>query len=385
MNAVVLAGGVRSGMEVPGSGVPRALWPFPNEPLISHVLRFLRDQKCGRIAVCANGKTKMIASELSAGATPWLDLHYSEDPLPRGPAGCLRDLKDWLGDETFVAIQGTAHYDFDLQAMLDEHRASGAAITVGARVCADDPTLLEPVGVYLLEPKTLELIQPVGFQDFKEQFLPRVIASGMAVRCHTLQGSATLIHSPAHYLSAIGDAIVSAAKRLPTGYVERSPGVVVHETASIDATARITGPVWIEAGVTVGKNAVIAGPVVLGSKCKVGGDALVHRTVAMTGSIVGVGAEVFSGILAPYSVAQCAGEQADRRHCMPVAFRKTSAKLVCPLVFATFFHVRRAAYRCDGAVRISHHCCGMARSSLSGAMVFRLRSSRARKRLTDSI
>lgn len=307
MNAVVLAGGVRSGMEVPGSGLPRALWPFPTEPLISHVLKFLKSRSCDRIAVCANGKTRMIASELASGATPWLDLHYSEDPLPRGPAGCLHDLKDWLGDETFVAIQATAHYDFNLQAMIDEHRQSGAAITIGARVCSEDPDLLEPIGVYLVEPKTLGLIQSVGFQDFKEQFLPRVIAAGLAVRCHTVQGKATLIHSTAHYLSAIADAIVSASANLPAGFVEKTPGVFIHETAVIHPTARITGPVWIDAGVTVAEYAVIAGPVILGAKSRVGSHGLIHRSVAMTGSIVGVAAEVFSAILAPFTVRAAKG------------------------------------------------------------------------------
>src|SRR4051812_26490288 len=145
MNAVVLAGGVRSGLEVPGSGMPRALWPFPSEPLITQVLHFLRDAGVERIAICANGKTRLIASELSSGKTPWLDLHYSEDPLPRGPAGCLKDLEEWLGHETFIAIQATASYDFDLAAMIEQHKNTGAAVTIGARQCLDATDIVEPV------------------------------------------------------------------------------------------------------------------------------------------------------------------------------------------------------------------------------------------------
>jgi NDP-sugar pyrophosphorylase family protein len=299
MNAVVLAGGVRSGLEVPGSGLPRALWPFPSEPLISHVLRFLQKQGCERIAVCANGKTKMIAAELAGSATPWMDLHYSEDRLPRGPAGCLRDLQEWLGDETFVALQGTAHYDFDLQSMADEHRKSGAAITVGARICSDDPDLLEPVGVYLVEPRALHLIQSVGFQDFKEQFLPKVIAAGMTVRCHTLHGKATLIHSPSHYLAAIGEAIHRAAEKLPEGFTKRAPGVIAHCSATIHPTVRLTGPVWIDANVTIEEHAVIAGPVILAEGSCVGGHALVHKAVAMKGCVIAVAAEAVSMVVGP--------------------------------------------------------------------------------------
>ncbi|HUO09774.1 MAG TPA: NDP-sugar synthase [Phycisphaerae bacterium] len=306
MNAVILAGGVRSGREVSGSGLPRALWPFPDKPLISLVLAFLRNSGCRRIAVCANGKTRMIASQLSSGATPWLDLRYSEDLLPRGPAGCLRDLHDWIGEETFVAIQGTAHYDFDLNAMLDEHRRTGAAITVGARRCSDDPELLEPVGVYLVEPRTLSLIQPVGFQDFKEQFLPKVLAAGMLVRCHTIRGSATLIHSPSHYLSAIGDAIQRAANPLPSGYMQRSPGVIVHESARIHPTARVSGPAWIDANVTIEEHAVVLGPTALAESSTVKGHALVHRAVLMESATAGVAAEVLSTVVAPNTVIRAA-------------------------------------------------------------------------------
>jgi mannose-1-phosphate guanylyltransferase len=302
MKAVVLAGGVRSGLEIPGSGLPRALWPFPKEPLITAVLTFLKGQGVTELAICANGKTKMIAAELSSGNTPWLDIHYSEDPLPRGPAGCLRDLKEWLGNDTFIAIQATAHYDFDLSAMVAEHRLAGAAITVGAKTCTDDPEQWEPAGVYLVEPETLELVQAVGYQDFKEQFLPKVIGAGRHVQCHTLAGEAMLIHSPSQYLSAVGDAIERMSGKAPAGFVERAPGVFVHETAKVAETAQLTGPVWIDAGATVHDRAILSGPVLVGPGAHVGAEALVHRTVAMRDSSISAGAEVFSTVLAPNGV-----------------------------------------------------------------------------------
>lgn len=304
MKAVVLAGGLRSGSEVPGSGLPRALWPFPHEPLIAHVLGFLKRSGCGEIAVCANGKTRMIARELSQPGSRWEGLHYSEDPLPRGPAGCLRDLQEWLGGETFVAIQGTGAYDFDLGAMRADHDRSAAAVTVGARQCPDDHDLLEPAGVYLVNPSTLHLVQAQGYQDIKEQFLPRVLAQGQRVRCHALRGSATLIHSPGHYLSGIREAILQAAATLPPGFRRVSEQVVAHESAKIHESVRITGPAWIEADVRVEERAVLAGPVVLGPGVMVGARALLHRTVAMQQAQVAAGAELFSTILPPGAHAE---------------------------------------------------------------------------------
>jgi len=270
--------------------------------LIAYVIAFLKRSGVDQIAICANGKTRLIAAELSSGAYPWNDLHYAEDLLPRGPAGCLRDLQEWLGDETFIAIQGTACYDFDLDAMVQEHHRTEAAITVGARRCPDDVDLLEPAGVYLVEPNTLPLIQTQGYQDFKEQLLPKVIAAGMRVRCHSLKGTATLIHSPGHYLSAMGDAIIRTAAALPGGYRLIGENVVAHESAVIDPTARLTGPVWVDAGAVIEARAVIAGPAILGVKTRVESGALLHRTVAMRDSTIESGAEVFSTILPPTSI-----------------------------------------------------------------------------------
>lgn len=302
MNAVVLAGGLRSGLEIAGSGLPRALWPFPSQPLIAHVIGFLQRSGIHRIAICANGKTPLIASDLQERRYPEIEgasLHYSEDPLPRGPAGCLRDLQQWLGDDTFIAIQGTASYDFDLADMIADHRRTGAAVTVGARRCPDDVDLLEPAGIYLVNPATLPLIQSQGYQDIKEQFLPKVIAQGMQVRCHCLKGTATLIHSPGHYLSALRDAITRNAAQPPAGYRLLADAVIAHETATIDPTARISGPVWIDADAVVEARAVIAGPVVLGARTRIGAGALVHRAVAMHDTALAPGAEVFSAILPP--------------------------------------------------------------------------------------
>jgi len=312
MKAVVLAGGLRSGLEIAGSGLPRALWPFPGQPLIANVIAFLKRSGVEEIAICANGKTRLIAAELSSGAYPWKDLHYSEDPLPRGPAGCLRDLQEWLGGDTFIAIQGTAHYNFDLAAMVAEHRHSGAAITVGARRCPDDMDLLEPAGVYLVEPVTLALIQPQGYQDFKEQLLPKVVAAGMRVRCHSLKGTAVLIHSPGHYLSAMGDAITHVAGALPEGYRLIGENIVVHESAVIDPEARVTGPAWIDAGAVIEAGAVIAGPVILGVHTRVQSGALLHRTVAMHHCTVETGGEIFSTILPPHTVRSARVRKATR-------------------------------------------------------------------------
>lgn len=265
------------------------------------VLRFLRHFDIEKLAICANGKTKMIAGELSSGAMPWNNLHYSEDRFPRGPAGCLKDLEGWLGGEAFLVIQATGFYDFDLQAMMCQHVDSGAAITVGATVASNAgyDRHLQPAGVYVMDAGVLGLINAVGYQDIKEQLLPKAIAGGMAVRCHTITGRVELIHGLEHYLEALRTAIPKAGRELPHGLKEVEAGVWVHPSAKVEGGVRFTGPAWVDREVRIGGGSVMLGPTVLGARSVVGANVILNRVVGMEGCCIGDYAEMSDMVVAP--------------------------------------------------------------------------------------
>lgn len=297
MKAVILAGGIRSGHELPGCALPRALWPFPDDPLISAVIRFLRAARVGPIAVCANGKTPLIASTLAAAPNPWPDLHYSQDHAPRGPAGCLKDLEAWLGDEPFIVAQGTAFYQVDLPAMMEAHQRHRASITVGAALGAQGPGHLTPAGLYVVEPHVLRLVAAQGYQDIKEQLLPRARAAGHIVRCHLLCGRTHLIHGVAHYLDALEGAIARAGRSAGTAMQRRGGDLFVHPSAQIHPHARMAGSIWIGPGARVDADAVMVGPVLLGPDSHVGCAAVMRRSVLLPQGVLPAGVEVADQIL----------------------------------------------------------------------------------------
>lgn len=293
MRAVILAGGVRSGLELPG-GLPRALWPFPSEALVTEVIRFVRQAGAATVAICANGKTKLIAAELSSPTRPWLDIHYSEDVMPRGPAGCLRDLQDWLAGDDVLAVQGTAFYECDLAAMHAQHRASGDAITIGVTRAGSS---LELAGVFLLRPDVLDLVSPVGYQDIKEQLLPRVLQAGSKCNYYVLQGTVRLIHGIEHYLAALAEAIPRAAAR--AGVPPIAPGVWAHPTAHVDSSVRCHGPVWIDAHARLEAGAVVLGPALIGPACHIGPRAVLHRSALLKQTSVPPDLRVSGSIVTP--------------------------------------------------------------------------------------
>jgi len=90
MKAVVLAGGQEFGQCPLSRQAPRALWPLADRTIIEHVLGALRQAGIGEMAISANGRTHDIMDSLGHHPSPDVTIHYNEDCLPRGAAGCIR-------------------------------------------------------------------------------------------------------------------------------------------------------------------------------------------------------------------------------------------------------------------------------------------------------
>src|SRR2546423_6412593 len=128
MEAVVLAGGQEFGQCPLSRQLPRALWPVIDRPIIESVLGVLRGAGIGQMAISANGRTHTIAAKLGYNPTPDVTIHYSEDTMPRGAAGCIKDCEEWLGGASLLVCAGTSLYLGGAFAHpLGEQKKSGAA------------------------------------------------------------------------------------------------------------------------------------------------------------------------------------------------------------------------------------------------------------------
>jgi lipopolysaccharide/colanic/teichoic acid biosynthesis glycosyltransferase len=118
---------------------------------------------------------------------------------------------------------------------------------------------------WLTQSKSLAAIwsQAATRLEGKRRLLANVPAEGVVPA--TCEGSVYDIDEP---LQAEGDllAMLAAWKRpgrVTDSVYEHAEGVWVHETASIDPTARVIRPLWVGAGVTIPAGATICGPGVI--------------------------------------------------------------------------------------------------------------------------
>ncbi|MGE5611888.1 MAG: sugar phosphate nucleotidyltransferase, partial [Bacillota bacterium] len=290
MKAVVLAGGQEFGQCPLSRQLPRALWPLVDRPIIQHVLHALHAAGIGDMTVSANGHTGDIASGIGSQPAPGITVHYSEDALPRGAAGCIKDCQRWLGTGTFVVAHGTGlMLDVDLGHLLAEHRRRGAVLTIAAASDAFSKSVLKPAGIYVCESDILAYIRERGYQDMKEQLISRLVQQGLEIHAVPLRGRVIPIRNEESYLNAMIEYMENAWSGGGDSGHQASDNSMPHRdpNAHVHSQARLVGPVYIGPGARVMAGATIIGPAVIGPDCLVDRDATVHESILWSGACVG--------------------------------------------------------------------------------------------------
>jgi len=302
---IVLAGAYPGGQCALDQLAPRPLLPVAQQPLVAYALRWMAGGGLRRATICANSAARAIRAGFD-GSAFGLRLDYLEDWTPRGAAGCVRDAGMKSDADTFIVADGTAVPVVELAELLEDHRSSRAAITVV--VGADAAGRLRPSGVYVFDRRTFAHIPEDGFQDIKERLIPRLYEAGEPVSTHMAGRVAPRVVNADTYL-ALNQWVVERTSRYreaPEGF--RSLGeTVLHDTASVDPTARLLGPVLLGPRVTVQAGATLVGPVSIGPGTRVGEDAVVSRSVVWAECVVGDRSFVDRSMLADRAVVEPGG------------------------------------------------------------------------------
>ncbi len=296
MTGIVLAGVHSWGEGVLENVACRPLLPIASRPLIRHAVDWLGLSGISEAYVCANSHTRILRRCLGDGLGPDVSLKYYEDQMPRGPAGCARDAAILGGGRIFVVVEGTIVPRIELRDLLDAHVESKAALTVAVagseNASAGVNSPLEPVGIYVFSRELLPHIPPTGYQDIKETLIPCLHAKGLRVVPHVVRGDlAPRVSGAESYLAvnhwAVRTMPEDAARQ--DGYV-RVGEAWVHESARVDPTARLVGPVLIGPDCVVGPGAMMVGPTTIGRGGLIGNQVVISRSALWDGCTVESGA-----------------------------------------------------------------------------------------------
>lgn len=285
VRAIVLAGVHTWGNCLLERTLCRPLLPIATQPLVGHVLDWLRLGGVAHASICGNSDTAILHKRLGDGTAARMALEYFEDVTPRGPAGCLRDASHGAGAWAYVVVEGTILPRVDLARLLDSHKESGAAVTVVTTSPTGEQNggngFPHPAGIYVFSSWVLETVPAMGYQDIKETLLPKLSRLGERVVSYPVpSGSIQRVSGLASYLRANMQVVeqMGASGSIPDGFA-RVGEATVHHTARCDRRAQIVGPVLIGADCKVGPEAVVVGPTVIGPECEIGPSAVISRSV----------------------------------------------------------------------------------------------------------
>lgn len=218
MKAMILAAGEGTRLRPLTISTPKVLLPVAGRPVIGHIMGWLRHHGISQVVINVCHLAEVVVDSLGDGGDLGMSISYSREESLLGSAGGVRKMADFF-DGTFVVHYGDVLTDFDLGAMVREHRESGAVATL-AIVRMAEPRVagvvemdedgritsfsekpasravssnLENGGTYVLEKEVLDFIEPGITSDFGRDVLPQLVNSGRAVHGHILDSKDYLI------------------------------------------------------------------------------------------------------------------------------------------------------------------------------------------------
>ena len=108
VRGVVLAGVHAWGDCVLEQTACRPMLPVAARPLLWHALTWVRRGGVLEASICGNSDTALFRRTFGTGEALGISLEYSEDVMPRGPAGCVRDAAHDTGADAIVVVGANA-------------------------------------------------------------------------------------------------------------------------------------------------------------------------------------------------------------------------------------------------------------------------------------
>lgn len=184
---VILAGGLGSRFRPFTYVVPKPLLPIGERPIIQLTLYWLKSYGFDEVAIALGWRGDLIKAFLGDGSKYGMKIHYVQEEQRMGTAGPLSLLKDWLGQDDLLSINGDLVTKLNLEAFINKHKEERAVMTIASRYhetklpfgvletnfgkrvesVTEKPLIshLVSAGVYLLHPKVIQKLDVDQFMD----------------------------------------------------------------------------------------------------------------------------------------------------------------------------------------------------------------------------
>ncbi|MGV9879100.1 sugar phosphate nucleotidyltransferase [Streptomyces sp. NPDC003006] len=328
--AILLVGGKGTRLRPLTVHTPKPMVPAAGVPFLTHQLARARAAGVEHIVLATSYLAEVFEPHFGDGSALGLHIEYVTETEPLGTGGAIRNVASHLRsgpDDPVLIFNGDILTGLDIRALVDTHEMSGADVSLHlTRV--EDPRAygLVPtdatgrVTAFLEKPQTPEEIVTdqinAGAYVFRRSVIDTIPEGRpVSVERETFPG---LLSSGAH-LQGMVDSTYWLDLGTPQAFVRGSADLVlgrapspavpgrrgdslVLPTASVAPGAKLTGGTVIGENARIGEGARICGSAVLAgavvepgaviTDSLIGADARVGARAALTGAVIGDGADV---------------------------------------------------------------------------------------------
>lgn len=302
MKAVVLVGGEGTRLRPLTYTTVKAMVPVLNRPFIQYVIRHLNNHNVNEIVLAMGYKPDPIKNYFDNLGGLDTRLIYSLEQVPLGTAGAVKNAAHYIDKgEAFFVTNGDIFTDLDLTQMLNFHRDKKAKVTI-ALTPVDDPTQFGVVevdsqqrvtrfvekpsrhevtsnlinaGIYILESEILERIPQGKRCMFEHDVFPRLVADGEPVYGYSTNAYWIDMGTPEKYLGLNHDLLMGKCRLIKS----QAENIHMSKQSSVHPQVRVTEPVIIDTGCTIGKGVQLKGPSVIGSECSIGDNTVIEGSI----------------------------------------------------------------------------------------------------------
>ena len=321
-----MAGGEGTRLRPMTTSLPKPLLPVVNRPIMEHVLRLLRRHGFDETVVTVQFMAGLVRNYFGDGDELGMHLSYAAEETPLGTAGSVKNAEAALRDDTFLVISGDALTDIDLRAVVAAHRARGALVTVCLTrvpdpvefgiVITDEQQRIERflekpswgqvfsdtvnTGIYVMEPEVFSYVTAGEAVDWSGDVFPALLAAGAPVFGYVADGYWEDVGTHDSYLRAQADVLSRRVDVQIDGF-EVAPGIWIGEGSDVHLDAILKGPLCVGSYTQVEAGAELREYTVVGSNAVIKSGAFLHRAVVHDNVFVGAQANLRGCVVGRHS------------------------------------------------------------------------------------
>jgi mannose-1-phosphate guanylyltransferase len=301
--------------------LPKPMVPILGRPVMAHILRLLEHHGFHDVIANLHYLPDVIRDYFDDGSVFGVRLSYEHEHFLLGTAGGVRNVREFLADETFLIISGDALTDIDLGALCARHKEAGGIGTLALKP-VDDPSQLgvvilgedgriqgfqekpEPAealsnlgscGIYVFEPEIFDYFPDREFVDWAQDVFPTLLERDVPLYGHEIDDYWNDVGSLRELRQGNFDALTGVV-RVEVPGTEISSGIWAGDCSTLEGQVLMEPPVYIGEDCTLGPDARLTGPVVIGDGCTIGAGAALGDVLVWSGTKVPAAAELIGGI-----------------------------------------------------------------------------------------